>query len=187
MQSDARTVILILPGLNGSGPAHWQTRWELRLPEARRVPARDWDRPDRAEWVAALEQAVTAATPAPVVLVAHSLGCLQVVHWAAGTTNARLVRGALLVAPPDPARPDFPQVATGFRPLPVAPLPFPSVLVASRNDPYGSFAFSEGCARAWGSRLVDAGSCGHINADSGLDDWDDGLALLGQLTGERGS
>lgn len=175
-------MILILPGINGSGPEHWQTRWERRLPGARRVPERDWDRPDRAEWVAALDQAVASAAGAAVVLVAHSLGCLQVAHWAAAAAGASAVRGALLVAPPDPARPDFPEVATGFRPVPVTALPFPSILVASRNDPYGSFAFAEGCARAWGSRLVDAGSCGHINADSALGDWEDGLRLLDQVT-----
>lgn len=174
-------MILILPGINGSGPEHWQTRWERRLPDARRVQERDWDRPDRAEWVAALDDAVASAAGSPVVLVAHSLGCLQVAHWAAAAADTSAVRGALLVAPPDPGQPDFPAVATGFRPLPVVRLPFASVLCASRNDPYGSFSFAEGCARAWGSRLVDVGPRGHINAASGLGDWEDGLRLLDQL------
>ena len=176
--------ILILPGLNGSGPAHWQTLWERRLPAARRVEARDWDRPDRAEWVAALDVAVAAAGP-EAVLVAHSLGCLQVAHWvaAAGRSVKGPVRGALLVAPPDPAAPGFPDVITGFAPVPTAPFPFPSILVASSDDPYGSFAFARGCAGAWGSRLVDAGTRGHLNADSGLGDWELGLGLLDELRG----
>ncbi len=174
--------ILILPGLNDSGPAHWQSRWEQRLPDARRVPERDWARPDRAEWVAALDDAVARAG-SQVVLVAHSLGCLQVAHWsAAGAPSAgAFVRGALLVAPPDPEAPDFPAFVTGFAPLPAARLPFPSILVASTNDPYGTWAFAARCAAAWGSRLVNAGAQGHINADSGLGDWDAGLLLLEQL------
>jgi len=178
--------VLILPGLNGSGPAHWQTRWELLLPAARRVQARDWDRPSREEWVAALDVAVAAAGP-EAVLVAHSLGCLQVAHWVAWTARAvrgparRLVRGALLVAPPDPGRPEFPAVITGFAPLPTVSLPFPSTLVASSNDPYGSFDFAASCASAWGSRLVEAGARGHLNADSGLGDWEEGLRLLDEL------
>lgn len=174
--------ILILPGLNNSGPAHWQTRWEQRLPDARRVPERDWDRPRRDEWVAALAGAVAAAG-AGVVLVAHSLGCLQVAHWIAGgaPSAGALVRGALLVAPPDPEAPDFPDVVTGFAPLPSARLPFPSILVASTNDPYGTWTFAARCAQAWGSQLVNAGPLGHINADSGLGDWEAGLRLLEQL------
>jgi predicted alpha/beta hydrolase family esterase len=173
--------ILILPGLNNSGPAHWQTRWEQRLPNARRVAERDWDRPDRAAWVAALDGAVAAAGP-DVVLVAHSLGCLQVAHWASGAPSAGAsVRGALLVAPPDPEAPGFPDVVTGFAPLPSTRLPFASTLVASTNDPYGAWAFAARCAEAWGSRLVNAGPLGHINADSGLGDWEAGLRLLEQL------
>jgi predicted alpha/beta hydrolase family esterase len=177
------TPILILPGLNDSGPTHWQTRWEHRLPQARRVLERDWDHPDRAEWVAALDRAVAEAGP-ETVLVAHSLGCLQVAHWAAAKVERR-VRAALLVAPPDPDAPGFPSLVTGFSPLPMASFPFPSLLVASRNDPYGTFAFAASCARAWGSRLIDVGPLGHINADSGLGDWPDGLRFLEELTAPR--
>ena len=38
---------LIIPGLGGSGPVHWQTRWQEKLSTARRVEQADWDRPDR--------------------------------------------------------------------------------------------------------------------------------------------
>jgi predicted alpha/beta hydrolase family esterase len=128
------SVVLILPGLNGSGLEHWQTRWQRKLPDARRVEEDDWDQPRCAAWVASLEQAVSRAGP-DTVLAAHSLGCLQVAHWAAVTK--RSVRGALLVAPPDPEGPSFPDVIQGFRSLPRAPLPFPSLLVASHDDPAG--------------------------------------------------
>lgn len=172
--------ILILPGLNGSGPGHWQTLWERLLPEARRVPARDWDHPACDEWMAALDAAVARAA-GDVVLVAHSLGCLQVACWAAaaGPMLAR-VKGALLVAPPDPDAAVFPADARGFQ-VPVRPLPFASILVASTDDPYASFAFAERCAGWWGSELVGVGPLGHINADSGLGDWPRGRELLARL------
>ena len=166
--------------MNGSGADHWQTTWERLLPRARRVLARDWDRPVCADWVAALERAVAAAGP-EVVLVAHSLGCLQVIHWASQTALAS--RAALLVAPPDPNRPAFPAAALGFAPLPLVPLPFTSTVVASEDDPYATLAFSRRCAEAWGSRFVDAGRRGHLNAQSGLGEWDEGLRILDGLIG----
>ena len=171
--------ILTLPGIHGSGANHWQTAWEKALPGARRVPAADWDRPDCGVWVAALERAVADAGPG-AVLVAHSLGCLQVVHWARDTRLR--VRGALLVAPPDPDAPAFPVEASGFKPLPTSPLPFSSTLVASTNDPYAGWAFARRCADAWGSRLIDAGPRGHINADSDVGDWPEGRRWLDDLT-----
>jgi len=172
------SVVLILPGLNGSGLEHWQTRWQRKLPDARRVEEDDWDHPRCDAWVASLEQAVSRAGP-DTVLAAHSLGCLQVAHWAAVTK--RSVRAALLVAPPDPDSPSFPDVIQGFRPLPRAPLPFASLLVASHDDPYSSFAFCTRLAGDWGSTLVDAGCCGHINAASGLGDWPFGQECLRRL------
>ena len=171
---------LILPGINDSGPAHWQSLWERALPRARRVKQADWDRPACPEWVATLGRAVTDA-PGEVVLVAHSLGCLLVAHAAAARALTPAVRGALLVAPPDPDAPSFPDVATGFRPLPLQRLAFPSILVASQDDPYSSMEFSARVAEAWGSRLIDAGRAGHLNAASGLHDWPAGRAYLDEL------
>ncbi len=172
--------ILILPGIKGSGPDHWQTAWERTLPGARRVIVPDWDRPVCSDWTAALDWAVAETGP-DVVLVAHSLGCLQVVHWARDTRLR--VRGALLVAPPDPDGAAYPVEATGFAPVPTLPLPFPSTLVASEDDPYASWAFSHRCADAWGSRLICVGRRGHINAATGLADWPEGQRWLAELTG----
>ena len=171
---------LILPGIGGSGPRHWQSLWQAEHPELRRVEQRDWDRPARAEWIARLEAAVRDAGP-EVVLVAHSLGCLQVAHWAGETRLA--VRGALLVAPPDPSGPEFPAVAAEFAPLPERPLPFASIVVASSDDPYSDLAHARRCARAWGSRWVEIGAAGHINTASGHGPWPEGLALLRALGG----
>ena len=183
--------VLILPGYGGSGAAHWQTRWERLYPDFRRVEERDWDAPERGEWVAALEAAVRAAGSG-TILVAHSLACLQVAHWALGSVEGfggedsrspspSLIRAALLVAPPDPLGPNFPEAATGFSPLPLRPLPFPALVVGSSNDPYATSEFTESCARAWEARFVSVGPLGHINAGSGLGDWDEGMELLESL------
>lgn len=173
--------ILIFPGIGNSGPEHWQTRWENSGPGFVRVAQRDWEQPVCAEWVAAFEQAVGRAGPRAVV-VAHSLACLAVAHWAA-TPQASPLAAALLVAVPDPANDAFPAAATGFAAVPRRPLPFPSIVVASDDDPYGSPQHAAALARAWGSRLVNVGACGHINAASGLGDWPAGRALLHSLRG----
>lgn len=172
------TTALILPGIGNSGPAHWQSLWESANPSFERVHQRDWDNPVCEEWLAALEKSV-ARIGDDAVLVAHSLACLLVAHWAARTHCK--VKGALLVAPPDPDGPDFPRAATGFSPLPGKPFTFPSIVVASSNDPHGSLEFAQSCASAWGSRFVGAGAVGHINSSSGLGAWREGFALFRQL------
>jgi uncharacterized protein len=164
--------LLFVAGLNGSGPDHWQTRWLSRLPTARLVEQADWDRPNRDHWVRAIVEACEAAER-PIVLVAHSLGVTAVAH-AALLLPRGPVKGALLVSPPS----DEALVAVGaaeFAPTPTAPLPFPSLLVASHNDPYGDYGFAETKAAQWGSRLVAAGEAGHINVDSGHGPWPEGL------------
>ena len=113
--------VLIVPGLNGSGPAHWQSRWESLYPRTVRVPQRDWDHPDCPEWRSALESAITAAAE-PVVLVAHSLGCALVAHLASRPIAARIA-AALLVAPADVDSPDrTPPETRSFAPMPMEPL-----------------------------------------------------------------
>lgn len=172
--------ILIVPGIGNSGPRHWQTLWEKRHQSWQRVHQQDWDRPVCDEWVRALDAAITAL-PGPPVLVAHSIGCLLVAHWA--SRSSALVRAAFLVAVPDPDGPNFPASAQGFHSLPLGRLRFPSFVVASKDDPFGSVAHAQRCAEAWGSQCVDIGSAGHINADSGLGDWPAGYALFEQWLG----
>jgi len=169
---------LVLPGYGNSGPEHWQSLWEAAHPAFRRVEQRDWQRPVCADWLAALEQAVAASGP-DTLLVAHSLACLLVAHWAAQTQQR--VRAALLVAVPDPQGPSFPAQVQGFESMPMRPLPFPSLLVASSDDPYASLEHSQACAGAWGSRWVNIGAAGHINAASGLGQWPEGCSLLQSL------
>lgn len=171
--------VLVLPGFGNSGPQHWQTLWEAAHPgELVRVQQRDWDHPVRDEWVAALEAAARRAGPG-AVLVAHSLACLVVASWAAGPHAP--IRAALLVAVPDPRGPAFPSEAVGFSDPPDRPFGFPSTVVASDDDPYATPEYALRLAAAWGSRVVRAGRCGHLNSASGLGGWPAGWELLAEL------
>ena len=173
---------LILPGLFNSGPEHWQSHWERADTTCVRVPQHDWDTPRCADWVLTLDRAVRSQRN-EIVLVGHSSACALVAHWAAATTAGLLarVRGALLVAPSDPDGPNYPVGPTGFAPVPVAPLPFDSIVVASEDDVYVTLQRAESFAAQWKSRFVNIGTAGHINAASGLGAWPEGRALLEQL------
>lgn len=170
--------ILLVPGLGNSGPDHWISHWERALP-ATRADLDDWDDPYPESWVANLDAAVAAAGD-DVILVAHSLGCATVARWAKMARPN--VKAALLVAPADvDSDVHVPPPARRFGPMPTERLPFPSIVVASTNDPYADIERSEEFARAWGSRFVTAGALGHINADSALGTWPKGRALLNEL------
>ncbi|MEJ7928277.1 alpha/beta hydrolase [Sphingobium sp. AN641] len=181
--SDApQPVVLTIPGLNNSGADHWQTIWEERRGDCQRVDLGSWASPSRNAWVTRLDAAIREVD-GPVILAAHSLGCIAVAWWGALQSQAYgwPVTGALLVAPPDCDRMETPETIGGFGPVPRSPLPFPSILVASRNDPYIFYERAHSIGKNWGSQFVDAGHCGHINADSGLGDWDLGQGLLERL------
>jgi hypothetical protein len=174
---------LIIPGWNGSGPAHWQTLWERAHPEYRRVEQRDWIEVWRGEWLATLDSAVAAAR-GDIVLVAHSLGSVAVAEWAlANPHGATRVMCALLVAPPDlDALPDLPATLASFTPVPRLRLPLRSLLVASENDPYMTAAAAQDLAIAWGSDFFNAGKVGHLNVESGHGPWPEGERMLAELT-----
>jgi uncharacterized protein len=172
--------LLILPGLGGSGPEHWQTAWEAREPGCARVAQRDWDRPELDDWLRAVDAAIAAADEL-VVLVAHSLACVLVAHGAARPGWSR-VAGALLVAPADVDSPAHtPPETRGFAPIPLRALPFPATVVASRNDPFVDLERARHLAGRWGAAFVDAGAIGHINAASNLGDWPLGRRLLAEI------
>lgn len=174
---------LIVPGLDGSGAGHWQRLWADRDPASDVVEQEDWATPVLSDWLHALEARIVEAPNS--VIVAHSLGCLLVAQLA-GRPAASHVAGALLVAPPDMARlarerPDLADfaVASGER------LPFASIFVASRNDPYMSWPRAEALAKEWGSALIDLGRAGHINVDSGHGHWPEGPILADGLRAMR--
>ena len=176
--SVTNTSIIIVPGWRDSGPGHWQSLWAERLPNVRRVVQSDWISPRRLAWVAQLEKTVLAA-PNPVVIVAHSLGCIATTHM--GCEAAARVCGALLVAPADPERR---AILSDFAPVPYAALPYRSIVVASSNDPYCPIRLAGAYARAWGSEFVRMQNAGHINIDSGHGEWPLGWALLQSLQGD---
>jgi predicted alpha/beta hydrolase family esterase len=185
--------VLILPGLHNSGPEHWQSYWERENLGFRRVEQRDWETPDRHEWVETLERAIVRATAegeeaGPVILVAHSLACCLVAHWAATHEghggHDGPIQGALLVGPSDVEAESYPPGTTGFAPMPRARLPFPSIVVASTDDFYISLPRAERFAGDWGARLEIVGALGHINSASGLGSWPQGLAFLRELQGQ---
>lgn len=172
--------ILIVPGYTNSGPDHWQTRWQGKLATARRVKQAEWSKPVREDWTERLRQEIDAAVK-PVVLVAHSLGVATAVH-AVTPENAGKIAGAFFVAPPDVANPSIrPKHLMTFGPYPRDPLPFPSLIVASRNDHFGTYDHAGDIANAWGSLLVDAGLSGHINAESGHGPWPEGTMVFAQF------
>ncbi len=173
---------LILPGIDNSGPGHWQTLWQIRLPLFHRIVQDDWHTPRCADWVSRLTETLAPLDP-PVVLVAHSSACALVAHWnvQASLAERRKIRGALLVAPSDPEGPNYPVGPTGFAPMPLSALPFRSIVVASTDDPYLSLERAKEYASAWHSRLVVIPDADHINSASGLGEWAEGFALLKKL------
>lgn len=169
---------LILPGIGDSDQNHWQTIWQRSSPHFSRVIQDNWTHPECKNWVARLEEAVIQSGP-NTVLIAHSLGCLLVSHWAASTQLK--IKGALLVAPPNPMADAFPVEANSFNAFPDEVLHFNSVLIASSNDPYADAEFSRQCASSWGSELICIGAAGHINGSSNLGEWAEGKKILQQL------
>lgn len=175
--------ILIIPGLGGSGPEHWQTCLERSFPGVARVEQDDWDRPQRDEWIDRLVDAVVQAPRA--VLVAHSLGCILVAHAALEYPDLP-IGAALMVAPADVESGDHtPDHLRGFAPIPRVPLPFRAVVVASTNDPYITVARARELAEAWDTEFVDAGPLGHINIAAGFGSWPAGEAMVRRLTADR--
>ena len=179
-----KTHIFTLPGWQGSGAQHWQIRW-ANLFGDQVVEQHDWMQPLRGDWITRLEDAVqnqlSQNPDQNIAFVAHSLGCHLLASWAALSPHVKHVAGALLVAPPDTLRADFPPQMHSWRKPVLNNLPFKSVLVASSDDPFSSLSASEVLAQHWGADLINLGARGHINAESGLGDWPVGRALLQAL------
>lgn len=174
-QGNGTPTVLLVPGLRDHVEQHWQTLLWDQLPGCRSVAPMGRDDLDCARRIDAIEQAAQAIA-GPLVLVAHSGGCIMLAHWARRTSRG--VHGALLATPPDfesPMPPGYPTLAQlqagGWLPVPRQRLPFPSIVAASRNDPLGSFARVAALAADWGSDLADLGEVGHLNPASGFGPW----------------
>lgn len=172
------TQILIAPGYGSSGEDHWQTYWEKEDNRFVRIEQKDWFQPSADEWAETIESYIGQAS-GEVVVVAHSLACIALVHWAQKTRLT--LKGALLVAPPDANDEKLKHVIQGFSPVPMDLLPFKSIVLASTNDPYNSIDNTERFARSWGSDFINIGPKGHINAQSMLRNWPEGRIYLSKL------
>ena len=189
--------VLILPGWHNSGPDHWQSLWQTTHGFTR-VEQHDWQRPLRGDWISRLEDVLLSGTHHPgddndndndnhanttgaAVLVAHSLGCIHVAAWASISRNTHRVKAALLVAPPDVEREDTGQMLPSWSPVALQRLPFPTVVMASSNDPFCDLPRARAFAQAWASDFVNVGPHGHLNAASGLGDWPGAYHQLQQL------
>ena len=186
MNSAVTPTVLFVPGLRDHVDDHWQTHAQKKIPGARCVGPLEHDKLSRDARVKAL-QAALADIDGPVVLAAHSAGCMIVVQWAQKYRRADIV-GALLAAPADVESPmpaGYPTVdqlaENGWTPIPRQPLPFPSIVAASTNDPLCSFERAQGMARDWGSLFVDVGAVGHINPPAGFGKWQQGEDLIREL------
>jgi predicted alpha/beta hydrolase family esterase len=172
--------VLVQPGLNGAGAEHWMTCWEKSFPDLRRVPQADWQKPDYADWGPRLSEAVKKCER-PVILIAHSAGTSLVMKWSFDQPEvARKVAGAFIVAPSDRDSFKSPSVLN-FGGMILKPLPFLSMVVASRNDDRVSFERAKLFASSWGSTFVDGGSNGHLGEAAKLGYWPFGLVCFGQF------
>ncbi len=177
--------LLIVPGFNGSGPAHWQSWLEQQVNNCTRIDGIAWDQPVLAQWAGRVRD-VLAKAEQPVWIIAHSFGSLASVVAAADRPEQ--VAQLILVAPADPARFD----CMGLRPehsgfdsrytldhaLPTRKLQVRGLVIASRNDPWQHFDKAAALAKQWGLALHDAGDAGHINSESGYGPWPELLKLL---------
>jgi predicted alpha/beta hydrolase family esterase len=173
-----KSTILTLPGIGGSGPQHWQSLWENEYGFIR-IEQQDWDTPVRADWVANIQNAVSKYGPQDIILVGHSAVCGAIIAWA--QQHQTKIKGALLVAPADADADTFPPGTTGFSPIPLIRLPFPSIVVTSTNDYFVTVDRAKQFADAWGSEFINIGEAGHINVASGYGEWDAGLKILKRL------
>lgn len=170
------TNYLIVPGLGDSGPEHWQTYFEKSGNNFFRVDQHEWDAPICQEWIETIDKKVSAFDLSTVVLVAHSLGCSTIAHWA--TSYKRQIKGALLVAPSDLEAPQYTFFTTGFAPIPLSKITFKTIVVASADDIWVSLDRAKFFADSWGSEFINIGNAGHINASSGHKNWNESLEIL---------
>jgi len=168
----------ILPGLNNSGVGHWQTHWQHDF-GYQRIEQDDWDHPVSADWLQRIEASLASYPRQEIILIGHSLACCAIIQWAA--QYQAVIKGALLVAPSDTEAPSYPSGTSGFTPMPLQKLRFPSIVAASSNDPYVTLARAKHFAAAWGSEFENVGDLGHINVASNIGKWPQGITILQKL------
>jgi len=171
---------VFVAGYGNSEPQHWQKLWFDETKDAYWVEQKDWNNPNKDIWIEELEQTLLHVKT-PILFIAHSIGCHTVVEWTKKYYKNQNIIGALLVAPPDTNRENFPKEIKGYENPPLEKLPFVSTCILSSNDPYSSEQKAELLAKAWGSKVVHVGDKGHINLDSNLGNWEEGKSILKSL------
>jgi len=173
------THYFIIPGLQGSGENHWQTHFEKSNNNFIRIEQNDWNKPNLIEWADNIDKAIANFDPSSVVLVGHSMGCPTIAAWA--NKYNRRIKGAMLVAPADLESKKELMNEVGLVNYPTNTLNFKSIVVASTNDPWASIEKQQYFAQKWGSELINIGAAGHINDQSGLGKWEQGLNILKKI------
>jgi len=168
---------IIVPGLYNSNPDHWQSIWQTQFPDDfYRVNQLDWSTPRCSDWVETLEQELQKFNLSDLILVGHSLGCIAIANWS--ERYKHIIKGALLVAPADAEDENFLDSVSGFAPISLRPMPFPTLVVSSLDDPYTNPDRAMFLARSWGSEFLGMYKAGHINEISGYGNWPFGLELI---------
>ena len=173
------TKYFIVPGLGNSGEEHWQTYFERSGDQFERIVQQEWDAPACHEWTSTIDKTISAYDLSTIILIGHSLGCATIAHWA--KQSNKIIKGALLVAPSDLEAPQYTFPAKGFSPIPLEKFKFKTIVVASANDPWVSLQRAKYFSVNWGSKFIDIGNAGHINASSGYGRWEQGLQILNEL------
>ena len=182
-----RSTIVIVPGLRGHVPEHWQSLLAASLPRVKTVEPLEQYKFSCDARVNAIQRVMEEIT-GPVIVVAHSAGVAMFVHWA--KQHDRPIKGALLATPPDLNRPlpeAYPDMETlyrnGWLPVPRMPLRFPSIVAASENDHLATLPSVAAMATDWGSDFVNLGNVGHLNPASGYGEWPAAKAFIACLEG----
>ena len=169
-----------VPGLRNSGPGHWQSIWEKNHPaEFSRISQLNWQEPECGAWIRKIEEQLLPVDYSQTILIGHSVGCAAILHWYAKFQHP--VKGALLVAPSDVDKPDYPPYIKGFSPMPLEKLPFKTIVTASTNDHVVNIDRARYFASCWGSEFITLENAGHIEGKSGFGEWLEGLELLRRL------
>ncbi|HET9642109.1 MAG TPA: alpha/beta hydrolase [Burkholderiaceae bacterium] len=154
--------LLIVPGLQDSGRAHWQSWLQGQYRDSLRVRQYDWSTPDLDRWAARIGTTLEHAGAGHTwIAVAHSFGCLALARHLMLQPDVAIV-AALFVAPAEPDKFGVGEL------LPHQRLAVPSTLVASDTDPWMSSASTRRWASRWGSHWFTLGDAGHVNSESGF-------------------
>jgi len=175
---------VFVAGYGNSLDGHWQEIWHKNRKNSYWVEQKNWDNPLCSDWVSELDR-LLQSLEGPILLVTHSLGGSTLIEWCKKHSTNNIV-GAFIVAVPDVHSDYFPDAISGYQDLALSPLPFPSTLIASTDDPYASIERAEQFAKHWEASFTNVGALGHINVDSKLDGWPEGLELLNEFCRANG-